>query len=83
LKTQPLALKLQLADTDVGVKSPAQSRGEVMTEQEKRAADQLLARIETAAGEFPTRDGAHGALLAEIIAATNGLRSLLGVVRAH
>jgi hypothetical protein len=54
-----------------------------MTEQEKRQAEQLLSRIETATGEFPTRDGQYGALLAEIIAAANGLRSLLGVVRSH
>jgi hypothetical protein len=54
-----------------------------MTEQEKRQADRLISRIETATGEFPNRDGQNGALLAEIIAAANGLRSLLGVVRTH
>ena len=54
-----------------------------MTDHEKRQVDQLIARIETATGEFPNRDGQNGALLAEIIAAANGLRSLLGVVRMH
>jgi len=54
-----------------------------MTEQEKHQADRLLARIEVETGEFPNRDGRNGALLAEILAATNGLRSLLGVVRTH
>jgi len=54
-----------------------------VTEQEKKMADQLIARIETATGEFPDRAGTLGALLAEIIAAANGLRTLLGVVRTH
>ncbi len=47
-----------------------------MTEQEEALADHLLARIETATGEFPRRDGALATLIAEILAATNGLPSL-------
>ncbi len=54
-----------------------------MTDQEKQAAQQLIARIETATGEFPSKDGPAGVLIGEIIAAANGLRSLLGLVRPH
>ena len=54
-----------------------------MTDQEKDKAHQLISKIEMATGEFPTRDGAYGTLIAEIIAAANGLRSLIGVVRPH
>jgi len=54
-----------------------------VTDQEKQAADQLLAAIETATGEFPDRHGVNARLIAEILQAANGLRSLLGVVRPH
>jgi hypothetical protein len=43
----------------------------------------FLGRIETAAGAIPERDGANAALIAEILEAVHGLRSLLGAVRAH
>jgi len=54
-----------------------------MNDQERENADRLLARIETAAGELPNREGQNAALIAEIIQSVNGLRSLMGVVRAH
>jgi hypothetical protein len=54
-----------------------------MTDEEKKKADLLLSRIETATGSFPERSGANSALITEIIQAVNGLRSLLGVIRTH
>ena len=54
-----------------------------MTDQEKQTLDQLLARIETATGAIPDRTGTNAALVADILQSVNGLRSLLGVVRAH
>jgi hypothetical protein len=54
-----------------------------VTEQEKESADQLLAKIETATGELPKRDGASAPLIADILAAVNGLRTLLDVRRSH
>jgi hypothetical protein len=53
-----------------------------MTDQERALADRLLSQIEMAAGELP-RDTAHVPLIAEILEATHGLRSLLGIVRPH
>jgi len=46
-------------------------------------ADKLLSRIEVAVGELMPRDGRNAALIREILESVNGLRSLLGVVRAH
>lgn len=54
-----------------------------MTDQDKAAADTLLSRIEAAVGSFPDRTHQNGVLIAEIIQAVNGLRSILGVVRPH
>jgi hypothetical protein len=54
-----------------------------MTDEEKKKADTLLSRIETASGSFPDRSGPNSALITEIIQAVNGLRSLLGLVRPH
>ena len=50
---------------------------------DSKAADTLLSRIETAAGEIMPRDTPNAALIKDIIAAVNGLRSLLGVIRTH
>lgn len=55
----------------------------VMTDQERQTADRLLARIEVAVGQLPNREGQNAVLIAEIIQSVNGLRSLMGVVRAH
>jgi hypothetical protein len=46
-------------------------------------ADTLLSRIEVAVGELMPRDGNNAALIKDIIASVNGLRSLLQVVRTH
>jgi len=54
-----------------------------MTDQERANADRLLARIKTAIGQLPNRQGPNAALIAEIIQSVNGLRSLIGVVKAH
>jgi hypothetical protein len=54
-----------------------------MTDEERREADALLSRLETAIGQLPDRDGANAALITELIAAAGGLRSLLGIVRSH
>jgi len=50
---------------------------------ESTTADTLLSRIETSVGEIMPRDDRNAALIKEIIASVNGLRSLLGVVRPH
>jgi hypothetical protein len=47
------------------------------------AADRLLARIEIAVGEITPRDARNASLIKEIIESVNGLRALLGVIRAH
>ena len=54
-----------------------------MTPQEQANADQLLSQIEIAVGQLPQRDAALAPLIKSIIESVNGLRSLLGVVRAH
>ena len=54
-----------------------------MTDQEKVTADRLLAKIETATGEFPRKDAAWAPLVAEILEAVNGLRTLMDVRRSH
>jgi hypothetical protein len=54
-----------------------------MDDLDKQHADALLDRIETAAGELPDRQGPTGVLIAEILQAVNGLRSLLGVRGSH
>jgi hypothetical protein len=54
-----------------------------MTEAEKKRADELLSRIETAVGEFPDRSGTNATLIQEIIDSVNGLRSAFDVVRSH
>lgn len=54
-----------------------------MTEDEKRRAEVLLGRIEMAVGSIADRSGPNAMLIAEILQAVNGLRSVLGVVRAH
>lgn len=54
-----------------------------MAEVNTAAADTLLGRIETAVGEITPRDAANAVLIKQIIESVNGLRSLLGAVRAH
>ena len=54
-----------------------------MTNVDVANADTLLSRIEVAAGELMPRDGQNAPLIKQIIESVNGLRSLMGVVRAH
>jgi hypothetical protein len=63
---------------------PASSPKEgTVTDQEKELADRLLSKIETAIGELPQRDGVAAPLIGDILAAVNGLRTLLGVGHSH
>ena len=50
-----------------------------MTDQEKRSAETLIAKLEIAVGEIAPRDGAAAPLIADMIQSLNGLRSLLGL----
>jgi hypothetical protein len=54
-----------------------------MSEVNTAAADTLLARIEVAVGEITPKDAQNAPLIRQIIESVNGLRSLLGAVRAH
>jgi hypothetical protein len=54
-----------------------------LTDTDTTTAEKLLSRIEVVVGELTPRDGPNASLIKEIIEAVNGLRSLLGVVRAH
>jgi len=54
-----------------------------MTDEERTLGDAFLNKIEVAVGQLPQREGANAVLIAEIIQAVNGLRSLMGLVRAH
>jgi hypothetical protein len=54
-----------------------------LRETDTATAEQLLSRIEVAVGEVTPRDERNASLITEIIESVNGLRSLLGVVRAH
>jgi hypothetical protein len=55
----------------------------VVTDQEKETADRLLAKIETSIGELPRDDSASRPLIADMLQAVNGLRTLLDVRRSH
>lgn len=54
-----------------------------MTDQERQKADDLISRLELSVGQIYPRDGGNASLIATMIQTLNGLRSLLGVVRAH
>ena len=54
-----------------------------MTDQERQTVDRLLARIEMAVGQISDRSGPNAQLIKEIIESVNGLRSVVGVIRAH
>ena len=54
-----------------------------MTEDERQKAEALINRLEMATGEIFPRDGANAPLIASMIQALNGLRSVLGLVRPH
>ena len=50
-----------------------------MTEQEKKQAEALIARLEVSVGEITPRDGAAAPLITDMIQSLNGLRSILGL----
>jgi hypothetical protein len=54
-----------------------------VTDQERQKAEELISRLELAVGQVFPRDGANAPLITTMIQTLNGLRSLLGVVRAH
>ena len=54
-----------------------------MTDQERQKTEDLIARLETSVGQIFPRDGANASLIAGMIQALNGLRSVLGLVRPH
>jgi hypothetical protein len=61
----------------------ARAGGVDVTDEERRKAEELISRLEIYVGEVFPRDGANAGLIAQMIQSLNGLRSLLGVVRAH
>jgi hypothetical protein len=54
-----------------------------VTDQERQKAEELIGRLELAVGQIFPRDGGNAGLIAGMIQALNGLRSVLGVVRPH
>ncbi len=54
-----------------------------MTEQEKQKVEELISRLELSVGQIFPRDGGNASLIKDMIHAINGLRSQLGMVRAH
>jgi len=54
-----------------------------VTDAERQKAEELISRLETAVGQIFPRDSANSALIATMLQALNGLRSVLGVVRPH
>jgi len=71
----------------LGCRAPGVSCGRVdeerdVTDQERLKAEELVSRLEISVGQIP-RDGGNAGLIATMIQALNGLRSLLGIVRPH
>lgn len=54
-----------------------------MTDLERQKAEQMISNLEIAVGQIFPRDGGNASLIASMIQTLNGLRSLLGLVRAH
>jgi hypothetical protein len=54
-----------------------------MTDQERQKAEQLISQLEMSVGQVFPRDGANASLIAGMIQALNGLRSVLGLIRPH
>ena len=54
-----------------------------VTDQERQKAEELVSRLEISVGQIFPRDGGNAGLIATMIQALNGLRSLLGIVRPH
>jgi hypothetical protein len=55
----------------------------MLTDDERQKAETLISRLEITVGEIFPRDGANATLIATLIQSLNGLRSVLGIVRAH
>jgi hypothetical protein len=62
---------------------PPLIRRTAVTEDERQKVETLISRLEILVGEIFPRDGANAALIADMIQALNGLRSMLGLVRPH
>jgi hypothetical protein len=54
-----------------------------VTDDERQKTEALISRLEIAVGEIYPRDGSNAGLIASMIQALNGLRSMLGLVRPH
>jgi hypothetical protein len=54
-----------------------------VTDQERQKAEELISKIEISVGQIYPRDSGNAALIAAMIQALNGLRSIVGVVRPH
>ena len=62
---------------------PRADRERIVTEQEKQKVEELINRLELSVGQIFPRDGGNASLITDMIHALNGLRSQLGLVRAH
>jgi hypothetical protein len=54
-----------------------------VTDQERQKAEQLISQLELSVGQIFPRDGGNASLIAGMIQALNGLRSVLNLVRPH
>ena len=54
-----------------------------MTDQERQKVEDLISNLEIQVGQIFPRDGGNASLIAGMIQALNGLRSVLGLVRPH
>jgi len=67
----------------VRLRPDATRRTPNVTDQERQKAEELISRLETSVGAIFPRDGGNASLIAGMIQALNGLRSLLGLIRPH
>jgi hypothetical protein len=65
------------------VDGPVARKESGVTDQERQKAEELIGRLELAVGQVFPRDGGNASLIAGMIQALNGLRSVLGLVRPH
>jgi hypothetical protein len=54
-----------------------------VTDQERQKVEDLISKLEIQVGQIFPRDGGNASLVAGMIQALNGLRSILGLVRPH
>jgi hypothetical protein len=71
------------AEEWVRLKPDSTRRTPNVTDQERQKAEELISRLETSVGAIFPRDGGNASLIAGMLQALNGLRSLLGVIRPH